>query len=90
MNKELIDATILLRCAAAPHDCESLRDALVKLDGITEAYMTNTQLQNVKYCVGGTIVTTHARIEKLRQDVLALKKSNKRLHVDRVAMLIGA
>lgn len=90
MNKGIVDATVLLRCAETPHDCEGLRDALVEADGVTEAFITNTKIRDVKYCVGGTVVTTPARIARLKKDVLALKKSKKHLNVDKVAMLVGS
>jgi len=90
MSKGIVDATVLLRCAGTPHDCEGLRDALVEVDGVTEAFITNTKIHDVKYCVGGTVVATSARTAQLRKDVMALKKSKKRLNVDKVAMLVGS
>ena len=85
----LVDGTVLLRCASTPHDCKGLRDVLVKVDGITEAFITNTEIQSTKYCVGGIVVTTPTKIRQIRKDVHGLRKSHKPLKVDKVALLLG-
>ena len=90
MHKDtLVDGTVLLHCVSTPHECKGLRDALVEVDGVTEAFITNTEIRNTEYCVGGTVVTTSAKIKQLRKDVRGLRKSRKLLKVDKVALLLG-
>lgn len=90
MTKRLIDGTILLRShSSSKRDKQGLRDALLRLDGITEAYITETKLRGIQYYIGGTIVTTPERIDKLRREVQSLKgKNNRVIGVDKVAMIV--
>ena len=73
----LINGTILLKCRDDAEMCVSLRDALVDLDDIMETFLTNSVILDQKYCVGGTILTTSKRLEKIKSKIYKLKDENK-------------
>ncbi len=89
-KEKLLDATVLLRCSEDHATCTLLRDALIKVDDVTEAYLTDEEIQGIKYCVGGTIVTTEHGLEKIKRAVRNLKAKNKSLHVSKIATVVGA
>ena len=91
MSKKLVDATVLVKCTKPTrHDCNDLRDALVKVDNIAEAFLTEYKINNVKFCVGGTLVTTQSKLKTIEKEIRHLKnKQNKTIPVDKLAMIIG-
>ena len=78
-KEKLIDATVLLQCKDDHKTCTSLRNALVELDDVMEAYLTRTSVFDKKFCVGGTIMSTSSRIKALETQIQKLRNEQKKI-----------
>jgi len=76
-KNDLIIVDILLKCSRnRGHACEKMRDKLVNLNGVTEAYLTSRKIGNVEYCVGGTAIYSKNNLSKLYTQIKNLKSKD--------------
>lgn len=70
--------TILLRCRHMNGSCDTLCDALVELDCVSEGFLTKASVEGEKFCVGATFMATEDGIEQMAKEVYRLRDKKRR------------
>jgi len=78
---------LAIECSDNTHnDCTPMRDAVLKLKQVTEAYTTNVMEGDSIYCVAATAVGTTKELSDLRKKIKRIHTKARNLGVEKVEM----
>ncbi len=74
-KSDLKSAFILLKCSKTQHDdCRKIRDALIdKVSNIQEAYTTDAEVDNEKWCVAASALINAKEKEQFEKKLWSLE-----------------
>ncbi|MGI0075945.1 MAG: hypothetical protein ACREAU_00885 [Nitrosopumilaceae archaeon] len=90
-KSDLKSAFVLLKCSKREHnDCRQIRDALIdQVGNIQEAYTTDAEINNEKWCVAASALIDTKDIEKFKEVMWNVKTSGSRpITVDNLELLV--
>ncbi len=70
-SNDLKSAFVLVKCSKNEHnDCRAIRDAMLKkFDYVQEAYTTDTEIDNQKWCVAASALVPSNETEKFKKEL---------------------
>jgi len=91
-KSDLTSAFVLLKCSKRTHnDCRQIRDALIdQIGNIQEAYTTDAEINNEKWCVAATALIDAQDANKFKKSLWKVKTGgSKPITVDNFELLVN-
>ena len=82
-SNDLRGALVLIKCSKNQHnDCRAIRDALFKkFIHIQEAYTTDVEIDNQKWCVAASALIPSNETEQFKKELSTLDADESDIHV---------